>query len=53
LRVLSAGRGHFSPERSNLVMVISGHARIIRASSIAKRALYIPRAGKARIRGAP
>jgi hypothetical protein len=53
LRVFSAGRGHFSPDRSNLVMVISGHARIVRASSIANRALYIPRARKARIKGSP
>jgi hypothetical protein len=42
LRVFSAGSGHFSPDRSNLVIVMSRHARIIRASSIAKRARYIP-----------
>jgi hypothetical protein len=27
LRVLSAGRGHFSPERSNLVTIMTRHVR--------------------------
>jgi hypothetical protein len=35
LRVLSAGRGHFSPDRSNLVMVMARHVRIVRRPSIA------------------
>jgi hypothetical protein len=29
LRVLSTGRGHFSPERSNLVTVMARHVRIV------------------------
>jgi hypothetical protein len=35
LRVFSAGRGHFSPDRSSIVMVMARHARIGRAPSIA------------------
>jgi hypothetical protein len=34
LRVLSAGRGHFSPDRSNLVTVMARHARIVCRPSI-------------------
>ena len=34
LRVLSAGRGHFSPDRSNLVMVMARHVRIVCRSLI-------------------
>jgi hypothetical protein len=29
LRVLSAGRGHFSPDRSNLVTVMIRHLRLL------------------------
>ena len=35
LRTLSAGRGHFSPDRSNWVMVMARHVRIVRGPSIA------------------
>ena len=35
LRVLSAGRGHFSPDRSNLMVVMARNVRIIGRQSIA------------------
>jgi hypothetical protein len=35
LRVLRAGRGHFSPDRSNLVMVMARYGRIAGCPSIA------------------
>lgn len=35
LRVLSAGRGHFSPERSNLIVVMARHVWIVGGQSTA------------------
>jgi MobA-like NTP transferase domain len=35
LRVLSAGRGHFSPDRSNLMVVMARNVRIVGRQSIA------------------
>jgi hypothetical protein len=40
---LSAGRGHFNPDRSNLVVIMTRHVRIVRGRSIAKLSLCRPR----------
>ena len=48
LRVLSAGRGHFSPDRSNLMVVMARNVRIVRRQSIAPARLvaYVSQPGE-------
>ncbi len=45
LCVLSAGRGHFSPDRSNLVTIMTRHVWVVRGRSIAKLSLMPPSYG--------